>query len=94
MPNKPLQAVSITSPGFFGVNNQDSGINLNTAFALEAFNAVIDQSGRIASRKGWGYVTTSGGTGSAPEAMFEFANGDGTYTFISTGNNKLYQIHK
>ncbi len=90
MPNKPLQAVSITSPGFFGVNNQDSGINLNTAFALEAFNAVIDQSGRIASRKGWGYVTTSGGTGSAPEAMFEFANGDGTYTFISTGNNKLY----
>ncbi len=22
--------------------------------------------------------------------MFEFANGDGTYTFISTGNNKLY----
>ncbi len=90
MPNKPLQAVSITSPGFFGVNNQDSGINLNTAFALEAFNAVIDQSGRIASRKGWAYTTTSGGTASAVASIFEFDKGDGTFTILSAGNNKLF----
>lgn len=90
MANKPLQAVSITSPGFFGLNNQDSGINLNTAFALEAFNAVIDQSGRIASRKGWKYNTTSGGVASALASIFEFDNGDGTYTIISAGNSKLF----
>lgn len=90
MPNKPLQAVSITSPGFYGLNNQDSGINLNTSFALEAFNAVIDQSGRIASRKGWAYTTTSGGTSSSVSSIFEFDNGDATYTVISAGNGKLF----
>lgn len=90
MPNKPLQSTSITSPGFFGLNTQDSGVNLNPSFALEAFNAVIDQSGRIASRKGWAYTTTSGGTGSNIESMFEFDNHDGTYTILSFGNNKLF----
>lgn len=88
--NKPLQATSITSPGFFGLNTQDSGVNLNSSFALEAFNAVIDQSGRIASRKGWAYTTTSGGSSSNLSAIFEFSNGDGTYTILSAGNNKLF----
>lgn len=90
MPNKPLQSTSITSPGFFGLNTQDSGVNLNPSFALEAFNAVIDQSGRIASRKGWAYTTTSGGTGANIESLFEMDNNDGTYTIISAGNNKIY----
>jgi hypothetical protein len=90
MPNKPLQATSITSPGFFGLNTQDSGVNLDTSFALEAFNGVIDQSGRIASRKGWAYTTTSGGTGTSPEVLAEFDNYDGTYSILSFGSNKLY----
>lgn len=88
--NKPLQPVSITSPGFFGLNNQDAGIDMNTSFALTSYNAVIDRYGRIGARKGWSYVTTSGGTSSNPEAIFEFANGDGTYTVISAGDNKLF----
>jgi hypothetical protein len=90
MPNKPLQSISLTSPGFYGLNTQDSSINLNPAFALEAYNGVIDQSGRIAARKGWSYITTTGGTNSTIESLFEFDNGDGTYTFISGGNNKIY----
>jgi hypothetical protein len=67
--NKPLQPVSITAPGFFGLNNQDSGIDMNPAFALQAYNAVIDRYGRIGARKGWSYVTTSGGTSTNPEAL-------------------------
>ena len=90
MPNKPLQAVSLTSPGYFGLNNQDSGVTLNPAFATQAYNAVIDKSGRIGARKGWAYSTTSGGTSSAPKAIFEFDNSDGTYTIISAGNAKLF----
>ena len=90
MPNKPLQAVSITSPGYFGLNNQESGVGMNPSFALTTYNSVIDKFGRIAARKGWSYTTSSGGTSSQPEAMFEFsANGDG-YTLISAGNNKLF----
>ena len=90
MPNKPLQSTSIVSPGFFGLNSQDSGVSMDQSFALQATNAVIDKSGRIAARKGWTYRTSSGGTSSNPEAMFEFsANGSG-YTIISAGNNKLF----
>jgi hypothetical protein len=90
MPNKPLQASSLTSPGFFGLNSQDSGVNMDQSFALTANNAVIDKSGRIAARKGWSYRTSSGGTSSSPEAMFEFRADNTTYTIISTGNNKLF----
>ena len=90
MPNKPLQTFSITAPGFFGLNTQDSGVNMEPSFALTAYNAVIDKLGRIASRKGWSYTTTSGGTGAAIKALFEMDNNDGTYTIISAGNNKIY----
>jgi hypothetical protein len=88
--NKPLQATAITAPGFFGLNTQDSGVSMETAFATQAYNAVIDRYGRIGARKGWTYKTTSGGTAANIESMFEFNNGDGTFTLISAGNNKIY----
>lgn len=63
---------------------------MDQSFALQATNAVIDKSGRIAARKGWSYRTSSGGTSSNPEAMFQFKADSSTYTIISTGNNKLF----
>jgi hypothetical protein len=90
MANKPLQAVSLTSPGYFGLNNQDSPVGLNPAFATQAYNAVIDKFGRIGARKGWYYRTTTNGTSTNIKAMFEFDNGDATYTILSAGNNALY----
>lgn len=88
--NKPLQAASISSPGFFGLNTQDSGVSMDLSFATRTFNSVIDRYGRIGTRKGWSYTTTSGGTNSDLESMFEFNNGDGTYTIISGGDEKLF----
>lgn len=88
--NKPLQATSIVSPGFFGLNTQDSGVAMDTSFATQAYNAVIDRYGRIGARKGWTYKTTSGGTSANLEALFEFNNGDGTYSILSAGNDKLF----
>ena len=63
---------------------------METSFATQAYNAVIDRYGRIGARKGWTYTTTSGGTNVNLESMFEFNNGDGTYTIISTGDDKLF----
>ena len=37
---------SIAAPGFYGLNTQDSSIQLSSGYALEAFNCVIDQYGR------------------------------------------------
>ena len=93
MPNKPIQPVAITSPGFFGINTQDSGVTLDLSFTLEADNAVIDKSGRMSSRRGWEYQTTAGGTSTVPECMVEFDNytATGSHTIISGGDEKLYR---
>jgi len=53
----PLQSASIAAPGFFGLNTQESGITLESGFALEATNCVIDKFGRLGARKGWQYLT-------------------------------------
>ena len=50
---KPLQTASIAAPGFFGLNTQESGITLDSGFALEATNCIIDRYGRLGARKGW-----------------------------------------
>lgn len=49
---KQLLSASLTAPGFKGLNTEDS-YTLDPEFALEAENCVIDQRGRLVSRKGW-----------------------------------------
>ena len=80
---------SIAAPGFFGLNTQDSSIQLNSGFALEAFNCVIDKFGRIGARKGWTKVNTSAASTGNFRAIFELIKDDGN-TVISAANNKIY----
>tara|TARA_R100001163_G_C5065834_1_gene203908 strand:- start:1027 stop:2727 length:1701 start_codon:yes stop_codon:yes gene_type:complete len=47
-----LQNITVKAPGFAGINTQDSPIGLDTSFAKEADNCIIDQFGRIGARKG------------------------------------------
>ena len=81
---------SIAAPGFSGLNTQDSSIQLDSGFALEANNCVIDKYGRIGARKGWtplnSTVTSPAG---AFRTIFEFVKSDNNVVF-SAANNKLY----
>jgi len=52
----PLKTTSITAPGFYGLNTTDSEVTLDNKFARSAENCIIDEGGRIASRRGWQYV--------------------------------------
>lgn len=54
-----LVPFTIVSPGFFGVNTQDSGVAVPKEFALKAENAMIDNNGRLAARKGWSSIIDS-----------------------------------
>lgn len=87
-----LRNITIAAPGFAGINTQDSPISVGTEFCLIAENAVIDQFGRIAARKGYEVQTTDNtALGSAPlQGIFEFLDTDGSLTTVSTGNNKVF----
>jgi hypothetical protein len=86
---KPLQSIAIQAPGFFGLNTQDSPTSLPEQFALVADNCVIDQFGRIGARKGWTYVTETGGDSIV--SISEFVTADGSTEVISASSTKIYE---
>ena len=89
-----LQTFSITAPGFYGLNTQDSSLDLASGFALTAVNCVIDQYGRVGARKGWTPKNTSNADlGSANvEAIGQLVTDSGAEYVIVAGNNKLFKL--
>lgn len=89
-----LQTASISAPGFFGLNTQDSPLDLASGFALVATNCIIDQYGRVGSRKGWSRVNSSSGNLGANNVgvIHELVQADGTITVLFAGNNKLFKL--
>jgi hypothetical protein len=92
--SQALQTASISAPGFFGLNTQDSPLDLAAGFALVATNCIIDQYGRIGSRKGWARVNASSGNLGANDVgvIHELVQADGTLTVLFAGNNKLFKL--
>jgi len=89
-----IKTYSISAPGFFGLNTQDSSLNLAQGYALVANNAVIDKFGRIGARKGWSpQHTASTALGTEPiEAIKQLVVDDGTEYVVCAGNNKLFLL--
>lgn len=89
-----IQVYSITAPGFYGLNSQDSSLDLASGFALVANNCVIDKFGRIGARKGWTpQHTTLGALGSADiKAIGELLTDAGAQYIVAAGNNKLFKL--
>ena len=85
---KPLQSASIAAPGFFGLNTQESGITLESGFALQANNCVIDKFGRLGARKGWTFLAES--TGVDLKGMHRFVDIDGAEYFGAWSDTGFY----
>jgi len=87
-----LQSITITAPGFAGINTQDAPLSQEPTFAAVADNCVIDKEGRIAARKGYELLNGNDLLGSSDgvESMGEFVAADGDITFFSAGNNKIF----
>ena len=92
--SQPLRIDTISAPGFYGLNTQDSPLDLNAGFALEATNCVIDQYGRVGARQGWSRLNSSSGNLGAndPGVIHELVVADGTYTILFAGNNKIFKL--
>ena len=85
-----ILAGSIAAPGFYGLNTQDSSVQLSSGFALEANNCVIDKYGRIGARKGWTKVNSSAAGSGKFRTIFELVKSDGNVV-LSAANNYLYE---
>jgi hypothetical protein len=92
--SKPITTYSISAPGFYGLNTQDSPLDLASGFASIATNCVIDSFGRIGSRKGFSRVNSSSGNLGANNVtvIHELIQTDGTLTVLFAGNNKLFRL--
>ena len=85
---------SITAPGFYGLNTQDAPVDMDSKFALEASNCVIDKYGRIGSRKGWvkGHSANSDLGTASITTIGELVANDGTRTILAAGNGFLFKL--
>jgi hypothetical protein len=92
--SQTLERFSVSAPGFYGLNTQDSPLDLAAGFALTATNCVIDQFGRIGARKGWTRVNSASGTLGANNigVIHELVQADGSVTVLFAGNNKLFKL--
>ena len=90
-----LLPISVKSPGFNGLNLQDSPVTMSPDFSLVAYNAVIDNSGRIAPRQGWTPLNdgANGDLGSNPvKCIHEYIKKDGTKQIMCVGNKSVFTL--
>jgi hypothetical protein len=84
----------ISQPGAMGLNSEAASIDLPSAFALEATNAVFDQEGRLTSRGEHRlYSTQPGGSGAGigHVAVYKGRSGSlGTQSIFVCRNNDIY----
>lgn len=85
-----LLPVDIVTPGARGVNYEQAGSLLDPAWAVVATNAIIDTSGRLASRRGYSDLTTTPVTSTpAIKSLFSQIAEDGTRTTIAAWNGGI-----
>ena len=92
--SQELERFSVSAPGFYGLNTQDSPLDLAAGFALTAINCILDKYGRMGARKGWSKVNTSSGNLGANDVtvIHELVRTDGSVTTLFAGNNKLFKL--
>jgi hypothetical protein len=87
----PLVPLTLIGPGFAGLNTQTASTILGPEWASEAMNLVFDESGRLATRKGWTSITTSAMSGTPDVSqLHEYVNLAGTSIIVSSGGNKIW----
>ncbi len=89
---KPLVPLTIQSPGFLGLNTQNSGSVLPPGWATQLDNFIYDDAGRLAARKGSKQLNgTVIPSSPATEAIHEYIDASGNILRIFAADNKIYK---
>lgn len=87
-----ITPLDIVAPGARGLNSEAANTLLSPAWATSALNCVVNRAGRIAARKGWDNLTTTGISGDHQiDTIHEYVDVSQTSTVISCANNKIYK---
>ena len=92
MPQQQIN-IPLPSPGFGGLNTEDSPLTSDPSFCAVANNCTIDKLGRLSSRKGFKYLTTNPTVlGTSPISIIgEYINEvNGVTTLFVCGNKKIF----
>lgn len=90
---KNLTPTSVSAPAFFGVNTQRKADILPFQWATKAENCIIDDSGRIAARKGYqNSHATAIATSPAVRSTFEYIDASGNTLIILASGNAIYKL--
>lgn len=88
-----LVLTSVASPAFYGVNTQRKSDILPFQWATKADNCIIDDSGRIAVRKGHQRAHATAISGSpAVRSIFEYIDAASNTVEIFASGNAIYKI--
>jgi hypothetical protein len=77
-------------PGFMGLNTQQAGSLLGPEWATALSNAVIDESSRVAARKGYTAITTSAISSQPIVQLYELVESDGGTELIAFTDSDVY----
>lgn len=88
---KSVVPLSIAAPGFYGLNKQREGSVLEPGWATEALECVIDEAGRITSRKGYAYSNATTFT-NVVRSGHEYTDNSGNSVIIFAAGNKIYRL--
>ena len=83
-------SLTISAPGFGGLNTEIAQTEQNDSFAQIADNCVVDKYGRIGARKGFESLTATAAPDSL-ESIFWFKATDGQETVLSAGGTSVYK---
>lgn len=86
----PSIPINLTNPARMGLNTEQAGAILPKEWANVLDNAVFDEGGRPAARKGFTSLTTGAGTGIV-KRVFEYYKSDGVGEVIYSTDSDIYR---
>ena len=94
---KPITPLVLDSIGIFGLNRQASPSSLEHQWLTAANNIMLDDRGRITSRRGVKQITDLIGSSSSNsdiiKSLGEFRNSTGSATIFAGSNDKIYKLN-